>query len=174
MKKQKPKGFTLIEVILYIAIMAIMGGVFFSYGWNIVSARIKSATVRETFESAVLVSERLKRELRSATDIDQEHSAFNESPGKIVFTTLDGEVTFESSGDKVSIKREGEEAQFLHSDFVRIRNFLLTRQISGDDKIQYVGFSFTAEAYYPAAGERYEYQFSVPMRGGVEIRFHTD
>jgi hypothetical protein len=170
MKNQKLKGFTLLETILYIALLTILVGVLFSYGWNIVSVRIKSAVVRETFESAMLVSERLEREVRSASNIDQQHSVFDQMPGKIVFTTSDGDMVIESFGDKISIKRGNEDAQFLHSDFFRIRNFLLTRQISDSGQIQYVGFSFTAEAYYPGAGDRYEYSFSVPEKGGVEIR----
>lgn len=168
MKNQR--GFTLMEIILYIALVAILGGVLFSYGWNIVSARIKSEVMRETFGSARLVGERLKREIRSAVEIDRDNSVFNQAPGKIVFTTSDGNIIIESDSDKISIKRGSDEAQFLHSDFVRIRNFLLTRQISGDGKIKFVGFSFVAEAYYPNAGERFEYQFSVPIKGGVEIR----
>jgi hypothetical protein len=53
---------------------------------------------------------------------------------------------------------------------------LFSRQISGDGKIQYIGFSFTAQAYYPDAGVRYEYQYSTDFQGGAELRMnpHTN
>jgi hypothetical protein len=169
-KKIFKNGFTFIETILYIALATVIGGILFSYGWNMVSARVKSATVRNTYSGARLVEERLKRELREAIDVDKNNSVFDQAPGKIIFTTSDGEVRIESAGDKISIKRENNSPEYLHSDNVRIKNFILTKQISSDDKIEYVGFSFDAQADYPNSRGRYEYQYSFPLRGGVEIR----
>jgi hypothetical protein len=164
MKKIGNKGFTFLEVILYMALTTIVIGVLFSFGWNMIGAKSKAATVRETLAGARLVSERLKREIRAAQDINEDQ------PGKLVLTGEDGEITIESIGDKISIRRALSDPQFLHSDNVRIKNFQLTQQVSSDGKTQYVGFSFTAEAYYPEAPDRYEYNFSTPFRSGAEAR----
>lgn len=164
------KGFTLLETIIYIALATIVIGIIFSYGWNLSLSRTKTGIVRETTGSARLISERLKREIRMANEIDGENSVFNDIPGKIVFSTAEGDVTIESENDKISIKRGGAEKEFLHSDNVRTRDFLLTRQVSGTGKTEFVGFSFTMESYFPDAGDRSEYQYSVPWQTGIEIR----
>jgi hypothetical protein len=168
--KQNKSGFTFIEVTIYIALATIILGILFAYGWNIIGARVKAGTMRETASGARLVSERLKRELRMATSISKVDSVFDEVPGKIVFETPDGTIEIQSSEDKISLKRGNSDSEFLHSDFVRIRNFTLTKQENNQEKIQYVGFLFTVEAYYPEAGNRFEYQYSLDERGGVEMR----
>jgi hypothetical protein len=170
MKKIGEKGFTFLEVIIYIALTTIVIGVLFSFGWNMIGAKSKAATVRETLAGARFVNERLKREIRAAQEINRDQSVFGETPGKLVLTGEDGEITIESIGDKISIQRGSSDPQFLHSDRVRIRDFQLSEQVSTDGKTQYVGFSFTAEAYYPEASDRYEYKFSTPFRSGGEVR----
>lgn len=166
----KKKGFTFIETILYVALCLIVLGIVFSFGWNVISIREKTVTMHDTFSEVVLVNEVLKREIRSAIDIDKNDSIFNESPGKIALITDEGRVKIESVNDKISIIRNDNRVDFLHSDKVRIRNFVLTKKESAEEKIIYVGFSFNAESYYPQAGERHEYHYSVSARSGAEIR----
>jgi hypothetical protein len=166
-KKKKNKhsqGFSLLEVVLYIALTTIVVGIIFSYGWNMISARTKAATVRETMAGTRLISERLRSEIHAAQDVNID------TPGKLVLATEAGEVTIQAVDDKISIKRGSNDPQFLHSDNVRVRNFELHGQVSGGGKTQYVGFSFDAEAYYPEALNRYEYEFSMPFHSGAEIR----
>lgn len=163
------KGFTFIETILYIAISTIVIGVLFAYGWNMISAKTKSATIRETSSSARFITERIKREIRMSTDVDSTQSVFG-GVGKITLTTPQGKVVIESVGDRMLITRGNSPAQFLAGNNVRIRNFELSKQESINGKVQYVGFSFTVEAYYPQAANRFEYNYSVAVNSGTEIR----
>jgi hypothetical protein len=170
MDKKKLKGFTFLEVILYLAIATIVVGIFFAFGWNIVIARVKSATCRETHQGAILVAERLKRELRMSESIDRGESVFGEVPGKIVFDTPAGPVTIESVDDRVRIKRGSSDPVYLSGDNMKIRNFLLEDSKNSEDETTYVGFSFDAEAYYPDAQNRQEYQCAIPEKSGVAPR----
>jgi hypothetical protein len=169
-KNRRKKGFTLLEMIIYVSIATIVIGVIFSYGWNLSLLRTKNDVVRKTTDGAEFTGDLLAREIRAATEIDEGNSVFNDIPGKIVFFTDEGRVTIESESDKISIKRGEAGKEFVHSDAMRAKNFLLTRQVSGSGETQFVGFSFTMEAYFPEAGARSEYQFSVPWHSGVEIR----
>jgi hypothetical protein len=164
------KGFTLLEILIYLGLMMIIVGILFSYGWNILSIRVKSAVQRETLRSAMLAGERLKRELRSAVQIDQEHSVFGSVPGKIVFTTPSENITIESDADRISIQRGGDNPEFLMNDAARAREFQLDESVSGDGTVNYVGFSFIAESHYPELINRQEYQFSASFHSGAEIR----
>ena len=170
MKKDNKKGFTFIETLIYIALATMVLGIIFSYGWNILSLREKSTTVNETYSDAELLNERLKREIRSTSSVDKDNSIFGSVPGKLVLKTDNGDVTIEVVNDKVSIKRGNGDAVFLHRDSVRIKSFLLTKEESADGEILYVGFSFDVQAYFPEAGNRFEYQYSVPIESGAEIR----
>ena len=170
MKKKSYKAFTFFEVILYIALASIVIGILFSYGWNIVSMRVKSATIRDTLAGARLVDERLSQEIRSASSIDSENSNFSAPDEKIAMSTPSGQVVVESNSDKISIKRGDAPAQFLHADNVRIKNLNFFDSGGGSGHVRFVGFSFTAEAYYPDSRDRAEYQYSVNWQGGAEVR----
>ncbi|GEM_PF-3041235 len=169
-KTSSKKGFTFIETLIYITLATMVIGILFAYGWNVVMARVKANTMRETESGAEVLSEILKREIRSASEVKTDQSVFDNAPGKLVLNTADGEVTIEANNDKVSIKRGSASPQWLHPDTVRMRDLKFTAQLDGAGLVQYVGFSFTAEAYYPAAGGRSEYEFSIPIEAGAELR----
>jgi hypothetical protein len=170
MRKINPNGFTFFEVILYLAIATMVVGIFFSFGWNIVSARVKSATCRETRGNAILISERIKQELRRSESINRDESVFGETPGKIVFNTSDGEVTIEAIEDRIRIQRENADPIYLSGDRIKVRDFFLKNSVDSEEKINYIGFSFSAEAYYAENQKRFEYQCSIPVNSGVAPR----
>ncbi|NTW26940.1 MAG: hypothetical protein HGA36_01305 [Candidatus Moranbacteria bacterium] len=170
MTNKTKKGFTFIETILYIAISSVVVGVLFAYGWNMVSARTKAATMRDTAANARLIMLRLNNEIRMATDIDKNNSVFEGENGKISLTTPQGKIMIESIGDRISIARGENSPQFLSGENVRVRNFQLSKQENDAGKVQYVGFSFTVEAYYPEALNSYEYNYSLPINSGAEVR----
>lgn len=170
MTNKTTKGFTFIETILYIAISSIVIGTLFAYGWNMVSARTKAATMRDTVANARLVAQRLNNEIRMAIDVDKDNSSFDIANGKITLTTTREKVVIESNGDRISIARGENSPQFLSGENVRVRNFQLSKQESDTGKIQYVGFSFVVEAYYPQALDNYQYNYSLAINSGAEVR----
>ena len=171
MKKRKTKkGFTFIETILYVAISTIVIGALFSYGWNMISNRTKAVTMRDVSENARIVNEKLNYEIRMATDVDLEQSVLEGSALKLVLKNDKGQVVIDSNEDRITLTRNNEAPQFLASSDVRIRNLHFSTQVSESGKVQYVGFSFTAEAYYPQADVRFEYNYASEVESGGEIR----
>ncbi len=68
--KLNNKGFTFIELILYVAIVAIMMTALIPFAWNAIEGGVKSATEQEVFSQARYVSERIKYEVRNASSIN--------------------------------------------------------------------------------------------------------
>jgi hypothetical protein len=165
MKNIKLSGMTLIETILYLGMAVIVLGVLFSYGWNIIGINMKTQVVQETTRSAQLVEEKLQYEIRSADSV-----AVSENPVKLELQTDGDTVTIEDAGNKITIKRGSADPVVLNSQWVQIKNFVLTKQVFDADEIQFVGISFEAVANYPGSSERSEYQYSLPVNFGVALR----
>lgn len=163
-------GFTFVEVLIYIALLVIGSGALFSFGLSMLSMREKAATMRETIGAARFLEETLKREIRSAQGVDIGNSIFDQIDGKIILNGPDGEVIISALSDQVSIKRGESDPEFLNPDNVAIRNFKLSKQVSIDGVVQFVGFSFSAEANYPSAGELAQYQYVSEVNSGATIR----
>jgi len=72
------KGFTLIELIVYIAIVSIVLTLVTSFGLDVVYGNIKAQTVRETQQNARFAMEKITRSIRSGSD------------PAVVFNVLDG------------------------------------------------------------------------------------
>src|SRR6266571_3526280 len=68
--KSLERGFTLIELIIYIAIVAIILTSLIPFAWNVIEGGAKSATEQEVFANARYVSERIKYEIRNASGIN--------------------------------------------------------------------------------------------------------
>jgi type II secretory pathway pseudopilin PulG len=88
-KKNTQRGLTLIETIVYVAILAAMLAVVINTLLLVGSSyrelraqRIITSSIRDSFE-------RITREARNALEIDQVNSTFGLSPGNIVLNTLD-------------------------------------------------------------------------------------
>lgn len=64
------RGFTFIELILYVSIVTIILTAVIPFAWAIITSRTKSSTEQEVFSQARYVSERLKYEIRNAYGID--------------------------------------------------------------------------------------------------------
>src|SRR3989344_7372816 len=63
------KGFTLIELILYMALVSIVLTAIVPFAWNIIGGGVKSSAQQEVFSQARFVSERIKYEIRNASGI---------------------------------------------------------------------------------------------------------
>lgn len=164
--RKNKRGVTLIETILYLGIVVLLMGAFFSYGWDITSADVKSAVVAQTSVAAQDIEQRLVYEIRRAQSVSEVSST------KIVLQQSDEEVTLEAAGGKVTIKRGLGEAVALNSDYVTIDNFVFTHQDSETEPVQtqYIRFSFDAASNYPAASLQSTYDYSISVNSGAAIR----
>jgi type II secretory pathway pseudopilin PulG len=106
------KGFSLPEMIIYVALLALM----FLAIMNAVLGMGKGVAVlgaaRMLNNSALSSMERMVREIRQASSVDQGQSTFNANPGKLVLNTTDSggnstTVEFSVSSTTLIVKQGG-------------------------------------------------------------------
>ncbi len=122
------KGFTIIEIVLYVALLAIVVGAVSALLVFTLRSQAKLQSQRDiTFQASRLI-DIMTREIVQAESIYSPTSIFNVSPGQLSLETKNqvpqGEtstyVDFYQCGTQVCIKREGQNSQALTSNSVQV------------------------------------------------------
>ena len=69
-------GFTLVETILYIALIVIMLSALVPFALQMIDSSAKSGTAQDVYSAARYASERIKYEIRNASDLNVANSSF--------------------------------------------------------------------------------------------------
>lgn len=164
------QGFTLIELILYIALVAIFisGAIFFS--WDIIYGGKKSAVEREVNQNLRLASKRILYEIRNASAINSVSSSSLclastnalHNPTRIYVSSGRLHVAWGGgSSDCTSMAND----QPITSNQVTVSELTFSDNSSGADSYN-IGFSFTVSS----SGTRQEWQKSEEYSGSAELR----
>ncbi len=159
------KGFTFIELILYMAIMTFIISSLVPFAWNIIGTGAKSATQQEVFSSARYVSERIKYEIRDASGINSvaatSISLSNSNAAK-------NPTIIDLSGGKIRVKYGASSAVNINSTDTTVSSLAFTNYTSGDNKTKNIQFTFTLQSNYSTT--RQEYIETTSIRGDAEVR----
>jgi len=112
------KGMTVIEIVVYVAILSLLLATVISSGTKLASVYRTLEGVRNINLSAITALERMIREVRSSTDINQSSSVFNTSPGTLELVTTDeagapATVKFSVLGGVLRVYENGSDAGAL-------------------------------------------------------------
>lgn len=165
--KNKQRGFTFIELILYVAILTTMLVALIPFAWNIIGGGVKSATQQEVFSNARYISERLKYEIRNATGIN---SVSTTQISLSTATPATNPTVIGLSGENLTITQGASSAVNINSANTTISSLTFTNYTSGDTKTKHIQFVFTLNANYPAAGTRQEFNETTTVEGSAEVR----
>jgi prepilin-type N-terminal cleavage/methylation domain-containing protein len=166
MNRKNQKGFTLIELILYIALISIFmtGAVYFA--WDVIYGREKVFQQQIVEQSANIALSRIGYEIRNATDIQSvsDTQLILDNDGS--FTTIE---LNELSGDRLQITVGGLGPYFLTPNQVRVTNSNIFENLSstGDDS-KSVGVTLTVEQGQAAVPGQYE--ASVTLQSSIELK----
>src|SRR3990167_10720956 len=69
-KLKTDRGFTFIEIILYVSIVSIILVALVPFAWNVIGGSVKSSAEQEVNSQARFISERIKYEVRNADGIN--------------------------------------------------------------------------------------------------------
>jgi len=133
-RSNKKSGFTLVEMIIYIAFFAILS-VLATEALMVVMRSFYTLRLTQNInQSATTALERMSREVRNAYDIDVAGSTFNTSPGQLTLRTKDTfgantTVEFTVSGNQIRIKEGGVDKGSLMPKSTTVTN-LIFRQIT--------------------------------------------
>ncbi|MEK7067870.1 MAG: prepilin-type N-terminal cleavage/methylation domain-containing protein [Patescibacteria group bacterium] len=142
---KKNSGFTLIEIILYVGIIAIIFAAIVPFTLNIINTGSKSAVQQEVTDNARFVSEKIKYEIRRTSAIT------SVSANSIVL----GATTIDLLNGKIRINTIP-----LNSDNTTVSDLTFTRDNSN------ISFTLTVAAN----GVRQEYQSNISLRSAATVR----
>lgn len=91
--KNKKSGFTLMEILIYVAIFAMLAGVVITSFTIVVGTFSNSQTNRDLQESGSTAMERMAREIRQASGVNVSNSVFGVTPGTLELDSTDSSGT---------------------------------------------------------------------------------
>lgn len=158
-------GFTLIELILYMAIVAVLVGALVPLGWGVIEGGAESAVEQEVYSTARYVAQRIKYEIRNSVGIN------SVNPGSIsLVKSLPGDnpTVISVSSGQVRISRGGGTARAINSSRADVASLVFTNYTSADNSTKHIQFTLTVDSAFPAG--RQEYAKSVSLEGSAEVR----
>lgn len=98
---KRPQGFTLVELLVYIAVSTVALLVFVTFMVDVSRSAARARIVQELHQNAQFALDRLNREVRSATAVDPSSDA-----SSLVLSTASGIETFTLAGNAVTLNGE--------------------------------------------------------------------
>jgi type II secretory pathway pseudopilin PulG len=175
MKKKSfyERGFTFIELILYIAIVTIILAAIIPFAWSVIGSGAKSGAQQEVSSQIRYVSERLKYEIRNASMINTSDFGVNlasDQTKQLSLTSpVNGTTLIKVTSSGVITITYGGNMYNLNSSDIKVTNLTFTNLTASDYKAQNIQYTITFNNTYN--GNRQEYSVpSVTIEGAAELR----
>jgi len=171
----KNKGFTLIELMIYIAVFTIITTVITLFVFNFINAYTKIRITKEVSESSQIAMETMLLEIKHAKNIYNPTSYFDSHPGQLSLETEKDVPTGEEmsyvdfyldSNNRLCVKREGQTAEPLTSENIEINNLVFSYLISNNVKSIRIELS----AIYRNRTERITHQATTTIISTANLR----
>lgn len=129
---QKARGTTLVELIVYIAILSIVSMALVGAVNSILGSLAQLKGREEIAQTSIVTLERITREVRKAYAVDMAGSTLGSHPGTLVLNTTDlsgnpTTVTIDISGGKIMLQEGSSIPSPLSRENVTIDNLVFTR-----------------------------------------------
>lgn len=167
MKNIHEKGVTLIETIIYIAIVSLIMTSLIPFAWNVIEGGVKSSTEQEVFGNARYISEQIKYQIRNAIGIN---SVSATQISLITSNSITNPTIIGLSGTNLTMQQGVGSAINLNSQNATMSGVAFTPYTSADNKTKNIQFVFTVNASYAGAGSRQELNESTTVEGDAEVR----
>lgn len=138
-------AFTLVELIIYTALVALTAIVIISFAWHIIASETKNELLQEVEQNLRFGLEKITRAIREADDASISDSIFDVSPGKLTLIYPGKEIIFDIAAEtievggqnveihKLRIKDGSEAFKELTSNKVDVTNFVLSNLTQGSE-----------------------------------------
>ena len=160
------KGFTFIELILYVAIVTIVLGALIPFAWAVIGVGTKSSAEQEVYSQARYDSERIKYEIRSASGINSVAATSISLASSI---SANNPTIIDLSGGKIRVKYGSGTAQNINSNDTTVTSLTFTTYTSTDNKTKHIGFNFTIDDNYGSSRQEYQVP-AVTIESSAEVR----
>jgi Tfp pilus assembly protein PilV len=168
------RGFTLIEIMVYAAVLVVLVLVIFSFLAWAIKSNAKTKAMRETLGNARRAMEIISYEIKGAESIYTPTSIFDSNPGQLSLKTTrylpDGEeasyIDFYLCDDRLCLKKESENQIALTSEMVKVSDLVFSRIISGENS----SVQIDLKVDYNNSTNKPEYQSSINIESVVSLR----
>lgn len=154
-------GFTLIETIIYIAIIGLIMGTLGLFVNTLLQARAKTQASSEVIAVARVIQDQLSLAARHAEAINIGTSTFDTDPGVLSFKMVDAVIDptlFSLTGDDGQFRKSEADADAatLTSDRVQVTNLVFTN-LTGVSDAGIIQVQFTLEAVNTSGSAYFDY-----------------
>lgn len=163
--KQNVHGFTLLELLLYVAMVTIILSALIPFTWDIIGSSVKSKVQQEVSANGRYVTERINYEIRNAAGINSVSASsisLSETNAAVNPTVID------SSGGNVRIKQGAAAAVNLNSDDTTVSSLTFTNYTSADNKTKHIQTVITIGSNFNQ--KRQEYKQTMTLETSAELR----
>ena len=176
-KNKQKNGFTLVELIVYVAISSIVFITAINVGWDLILAQTNTIGKRDIYMNARLIMNQLQTNIREADDftiIDSDFDTLNlDYPGTTKDIVIDTYTTLVTiGGEEITIRRlrfkEGIlDAVNLTTDKTNITDFSLTELTRGSEN-KNIDLSLTLEKVNP--GNNPNFDADITLNTSLSLR----
>lgn len=145
----KQKGFTLVELLIYIAITGVVTVSLVQFGLAISTARVKTYVAQEVQANARMALDLMSRKIRMAREVNTGASVWGSDPGVLSLGMVDGTsdpTVFELDGDngRLQMTEGSGPTVYVTGEEVRVTNLVFRDLTSSGDRGN-VGIELTVE-----------------------------
>jgi len=166
------KGFTLVEILIYLGIFFLVITIIISFVFWLVRSNTKLKVMRETLDNANRVMEIIIYETKRAKSIYTPTTGLNQLSLETINYLPEGEETtyidFYLCDSALCLKKESQDPVVLTSDSVEITNLVFTRIVSGQADCIQIDLSIS----YKNPADRPEYRASIDLTSTVSLRIY--
>lgn len=172
------KGFTLIELIVYVAVLGMVLASLLTFLLWAVKSQTKANAMRQVLAAGQRVLEVISREAAGATSVYTPTSVFGVSPGQVSLQTGSyvpaGEtssfIDFYKCADTLCMKRESQNPLAITSDKVSVTSLIFSHVVTGQNRSSLqITITLAAKTSSPNA----EYQASITLTDAVTLRSYA-
>jgi len=174
MNKRSRKGFTLMEILIYIGILSLIAGVIISFLIWSIHSNTKARVMRETLYSTRRAMELITHEIREAESIYTPTCIFDSHPGQLSLQTSkylpeEEEISFIDfyiCDERICFKKESQGSVYLTPDNIKVINLIFSLVVSGE--MPSIQVNLIVDHKNPS--DRPEYRASVNLTSTASLR----
>lgn len=164
------KGFTLLEVLVYLVVVLIIISVIISFVFWLIRSNTKNRITRETTDAAKRAMQIITHETKSAnsiyTPVTTDDQLSLETHNYLPEQEINSYIDFYICGDSLCMKKESQDPIKIIPDDIEITNLFFTYILSGET--QSIRVSLTLD--YKNTSGRSEYETSVSLKSSISLR----
>ncbi len=169
MKNKLQKGFTLIEALVYIALVSGILLAATSFAWNIVNTRTSAFSAQEVEQNGRFIMLKISKIMKEANQINSPAIGLSADTVSVKMDDAGTEIIMISqNGNNIEYQYNSDPVVELNSDLVEISNLQFTNLSSPSGNTRNIGVSFTLSHVDPA--NRQEWSYVQDYSTTIELR----